>query len=105
MNLCVSDSEECEDGVGTGVNDTMLSETLSVITLAESASTSARVFRLREKPLCACDTETPLKKKPEETNDIAGCCKRVLLRLRLDFEFSDFWVSFLVIAVPAAQSY
>jgi hypothetical protein len=32
---------------------------------------------------------------------IADCCKRVLLRLRLDFEFSDFWVSFLVNLVPA----
>ena len=29
MNLCVSDREQCECGVGTGVNVTMLSETLS----------------------------------------------------------------------------
>ena len=26
--LCVCDNEECEDGVGAGVNDTILSETL-----------------------------------------------------------------------------
>ena len=28
MNLCVSDSEECEHGVGSDVNTTILSETL-----------------------------------------------------------------------------
>jgi hypothetical protein len=44
--LCVCDSEELERGVGAGVNATMLSETLAVISLAESA---ARAFRLRKK--------------------------------------------------------
>ena len=28
MNLCGCDSEQCERGVGVGVNDIMLSETL-----------------------------------------------------------------------------
>jgi hypothetical protein len=28
MNLCVSDSEECDHGVGSDVNTTILSETL-----------------------------------------------------------------------------
>ena len=37
MKLCVSDSEERELGVGAGVNATMLSETLAIISLAESA--------------------------------------------------------------------
>jgi len=56
MNLCVSDSEEGDRGMGVGVNDTMLSETLPVISLAES---DTREFRLRKKPmnLCVCDIE------------------------------------------------
>ena len=54
--LCACDSEEREHGMGAGVNATMLSQTLAVISLAESA---ARAFRLRKKPmnLCACDSE------------------------------------------------
>ncbi len=34
--LCVCDSEECEHGVGGGVNDTMMSETLEVVGIAEA---------------------------------------------------------------------
>ena len=43
-------------GWGSGVNATMLSETLEVIGLAEAAR---RPFWLRKKPinLCACDNE------------------------------------------------
>ena len=54
--LCACDNEEREHGMGSGVNATMLSQTLAVISLAESA---ARAFRLRKKPmnLCACDSE------------------------------------------------
>ena len=40
--LCVRASEERELGVGAGVNDTILSETLKVVGLAEAA---ARAFR------------------------------------------------------------
>ena len=56
MNLCACDSEEREHGMGAGVNATMLSQTLAVISLAESA---ARAFQLRKKTmnLCACDSE------------------------------------------------
>jgi hypothetical protein len=36
MNLCVCDNEECEYGVGAGVNTTMLSETLEVVGIAEA---------------------------------------------------------------------
>ncbi len=43
VNLCGSDIEEREDGVGTGVNSTVFSETLVVINLTESAG---REFRL-----------------------------------------------------------
>ena len=35
--LCACDREECEYGVGAGVNATMLSETLEVVGLAEAA--------------------------------------------------------------------
>ena len=42
--LCVGDSEECERGVGAGVNDTLLSETLQVVGFTEVAVTGA--FRL-----------------------------------------------------------
>ena len=54
--MCTYDSEEREDGVGAGVNGTILSETLVVISLSESA---ARAFGLRKKPmnLCACNSE------------------------------------------------
>ena len=50
------DSEDREDGVGVGVNPTMLSETLAVIRLTESV---ARAFRLRNKTmhLCPCESE------------------------------------------------
>ncbi len=34
--LCVDDREECEGGVGDGVNDTKLSETLSIVGVAEA---------------------------------------------------------------------
>ena len=42
----------------------------------------------------------PTKKYTRKTLT-ADCCKRVLLRFHLDFEISDFWVSFLVNLVPA----
>jgi hypothetical protein len=48
MNLCVSDSEEREHGVGAGVNDTMLLETLQFVGLTEDTESS---FRLRKKPM------------------------------------------------------
>jgi hypothetical protein len=56
MNLCACDSEECEHGVGAGVNATMLSETLEVVRLAEAAR---RPFWSQKKTmnLCACDSE------------------------------------------------
>ena len=41
--LCVCDIEERENWVGTGVNDTMMSETLQVVGIAE---TVGREFRL-----------------------------------------------------------
>ena len=54
--LCTCDSEDREDGVGAGVNATMLSETLEVVWLTE---TVRRPFWLRKKTmnLCACDSE------------------------------------------------
>ena len=54
--LCVVNSEQGECGVGAGVNATMLSETLSVVGIAETVQ---RVVRLRKKPmnLCVCDCE------------------------------------------------
>ncbi len=76
--LCACDNEEREHGVGTGVNDTMMSETITVISLVQSvctglnaiilsetlsvmslAESAVREFRLRKKPmnLCACDSE------------------------------------------------
>jgi hypothetical protein len=57
--MCDCDIEEREHGVGAGVNDTMLSETLRVIRLAESA---VRVFRLRKTNmnLCGYDCESRL---------------------------------------------
>ena len=51
MNLCACDTEEREHGVGAGVNDTMLSETLEVVGLVESAR---RPFWLRKKPMNLC---------------------------------------------------
>ena len=53
--LCACYSEEREHGVGAGVNATMLSETLKVVGLAETAG---RPFWLRKKPmnLCTCDS-------------------------------------------------
>jgi hypothetical protein len=36
MNLCVSDIEESENGVGVGVNVTMLLERIGIIRLSES---------------------------------------------------------------------
>ena len=53
MNLCSSDSEQRERGVGTGVNVTMLSETIYVVGITEAAR---REGRLRKKlmKLCAC---------------------------------------------------
>ncbi len=54
--LCTYDNEECEYGVGTGVNDTMLSETLEVVGFGES---DGRPFWFRKKPmnLCGSDSE------------------------------------------------
>ena len=46
-DLCVSDSEERDHGVGTGVNDTMLLETLQFVGLTETTSS---VFRFRKTP-------------------------------------------------------
>ena len=40
MNLCGYESEEDESGVGTGVNSTLMSDTLSSIGLPESAAES-----------------------------------------------------------------
>ena len=37
MNLCKSDSEERELGVGPGVNTAMVSETVEVVGIAEAA--------------------------------------------------------------------
>ena len=56
MNLCVCDSNECEDGMGAGVNVTMMSETLEVVGITE---TVGRPFWWRKKPmsLCGCDSE------------------------------------------------
>ena len=45
--MCVCDRDESERWVGPGVNDGMLSETLQVTSLAESA---ARAFQLPKKP-------------------------------------------------------
>jgi hypothetical protein len=58
MNLCVSDSEEREHGVSTGVYATILSETLQVISIRLEESVT-RSFRLQKKPmnLCAYDRE------------------------------------------------
>jgi hypothetical protein len=36
MNMCVSDIEESENGVGVGVNATMLLERIGIIRLSES---------------------------------------------------------------------
>ena len=47
-NLFACDNEERENGVGAGVNATMLSETLYVIRLAESAARAQ--FRLWKNP-------------------------------------------------------
>ena len=54
--LCVCDNEEWERGVGTGVNGTMLLETLKIVTLTDTVVMS---FRLRKKTinLCECDSE------------------------------------------------
>jgi hypothetical protein len=53
--LCVCDREECDRGVGTGVNDPMLQNTTDRM----DAEAAARVFRLRKRPmnLCVCDIE------------------------------------------------
>ncbi len=54
--LCACDREYREIGVGTGVNATMLSETLQVIGFSE---VSRRVVRLQKNPmnLCVYDSE------------------------------------------------
>ena len=54
--LYVGNSEQCERGVGAGVNDTLLSETLQVVGVVETAQ---RAVFLRKKPmnLCAYDSE------------------------------------------------
>ncbi len=48
MNLCVYESEEREDGVGAGVNDTMLSERIGILSLTESV---VRTFRFRKQTM------------------------------------------------------
>ena len=65
MNLCVSDSEEREYGVSTGVYATILSETLQVISIRLEES-DTRSFRLQKKTmnLCAYDSE--------ECEDVVG---------------------------------
>ena len=75
MNQCACDSEEREHGVGAGVNATMLSETLAVISLAESA---ARAFRLRKKPmnLCACHSEEREHGDEREDVGMGWVCSR-----------------------------
>ena len=55
--LCACDSDDSEHGVGTGVNDTMLSETLEVITLVESVT---RVFRSKKKTMNLSVRSEPL---------------------------------------------
>ena len=56
MNLCASDNEDREHGVGAGVNATILSETLEVVGLGE---VSRSPFWLRKKTmnLCGFDSE------------------------------------------------
>ena len=44
--LCVCDIEELEDGVGTGVNDTMMSETLKIVGFTDA---TGRAFGLKKK--------------------------------------------------------
>jgi hypothetical protein len=53
MNLCGYDSEECERGVGVGVNDTKMFETLQIVGISEVVD---RTFRLRKKPMNLCDS-------------------------------------------------
>ena len=54
--MCAYDREDREDGVGAGVNVTMLSETLEVVGLSEAVR---RPFWFRKKPmnLCGYDSE------------------------------------------------
>ena len=54
LNLCVFDIEDREHGVGTGVNDTMMSETLEVVGLGETVRRSFW-FRKKNLNLCVCD--------------------------------------------------
>ncbi len=53
--LCVCDNEECERGVGTGVNGTMLSETLKIVALTDTVVMS---FRLRKKTINLCERDS-----------------------------------------------
>ncbi len=49
---CVRDSEEREDGVGPGVNATILSETLQLVVFAEVAEKSFHPFACQCMPIC-----------------------------------------------------
>ena len=50
MDLRTCENEEHEHGVGTGVNTTLLSDTLKSIGLTESAATRTKVL-LQKKPM------------------------------------------------------
>ncbi len=54
--LCVFDTENCECGVGVGVNDNILSETLQVVGLTDSAVIVLRLQKITVN-LCVCDIE------------------------------------------------
>jgi hypothetical protein len=60
--MCVCDSEERERGVGAGVNATMLSATLEIISLTASAASAFRVRRKTMNLFCLlCINEAKAK--------------------------------------------
>ena len=58
MDLCTFENEDHDHRVGTGVNSTLLSDTLQSIGLGESSPTRSKVcFRKKPMDLCVYESE------------------------------------------------
>ena len=73
MILCGSNNEECDRGVGVGVNVAVMSETLQVVGLTEAFG---REVRLRKKPMTLGRRSRRSYRKGgsvvEKTHDLVG---------------------------------
>jgi len=71
MDLCTSESEEHDHGVGAGVNTTLLSDTLKSISLAESTEIfiyyNSRKREVQIRPIYECRSDERPKTQVEES--------------------------------------